>query len=115
MKTLAIRFQAMETVLIQQTETAFERMRGLLGRSLGEVQGLWIIPCNTIHTIGMKYPLDLVYLNKRNEIVKLVEDVDAWRFSGTLTAHSVVEFAAGFIQKHKLSLGDTLHYECINN
>lgn len=110
MKTQAIQFGSGQSIVVKQTQNAIERMRGLFGVSLSEVAGLWIIPCNSVHTIGMKYPLDLVYLDKQNQIVKLIENITAWRFSGTLAAHSVIEFAAGSIQQYGLSIGDKLKY-----
>ena len=46
---------------VMQTQGALERNRGLLGReALQPNQGLWITHCNSVHTIGMKYALDLV-------------------------------------------------------
>lgn len=79
-----------------RTESALERMRGLLGRSpLQGSEALWITPCNSVHSLFMGYPLDLVYLNRRLSVVKIIERMKPWRFSARPAAHSVIELAAG--------------------
>ena len=111
MKQLSFQAATGERLMLSQTETAVERMKGLLGKKLELLSGLWILPCNSIHTIGMRYPLDLVYLDKTTKIIKLVENIPAWRFSLSLSAHSVIEFNAGTIKRFDFQLGQTLDIE----
>lgn len=88
------------------TQTAWERNRGLLGRdSLQGQQGMWIIPCNSVHTIGMAYALDLVYLAKDLTVIKVVKNVKPWRMSGAIGAFSIVELAAGTADRLALEVG----------
>ena len=87
-----------------------ERMRGLLGRSgLGE--GVLVIRnCNAVHTIGMKFAIDLVFIDKANLIVRVVRGVPPWRFcvwGGWRAAH-VIESEAGRLDVGRLSVGDVL-------
>lgn len=72
-------------------------MRGLLGRQgLAPDQGLWIVPCNSIHMWGMRFAIDAVFLDKNLQIVDVVRDLKpgAWLWP-RWRAHSVVELAAG--------------------
>jgi len=101
------------TVLATHMEVAdssAKRNKGLLGReSLAVGAGLWIIPCESVHTFWMRFPIDLVYLDRKNRIRKLVSDVPAWRISGCIRAHSVVELPAGTI---RATLPDTSDELC---
>ena len=66
------------------------RTRGLLGRqSLAEGEGLWIVPCEAVHTFGMQFAIDLVFLDRRNVVRKVRSSVPPWRLSGCLRARSV--------------------------
>jgi uncharacterized membrane protein (UPF0127 family) len=93
-------------------ETFWARTKGLLGReSLPENEALWILRCNSIHTYFMKFPIDVVFVDKKMVVVdigtvkpgKLVLPV--WR------ARSVIEFKAGFVEKNKINKGDVLHVD----
>jgi uncharacterized protein len=86
-----------------------KRSKGLLGREgLGPGEGLWIIPCEAVHTFFMRFPIDLVYLDRKHRVKKTSANVPAWRFSGCLSAHSVLELPAGTIQKTNTERGDVL-------
>ena len=102
------------TVLASCLEVACsgaKRNKGLLGRKqLSEGEGLWIIPCEAIHTIGMQFPIDLVYLDNKHRIKKLRSNVTPWRFSACMTAHSVLELASGTICDTHTSIGDVLDF-----
>jgi hypothetical protein len=77
-------------------ETAPERMRGLLGRSEpGPDEGMWLQDCRVVHTIGMRFPIDLAYVDGAGRIRKLVHGLRPWRVSACLTARSVIELKSG--------------------
>jgi uncharacterized membrane protein (UPF0127 family) len=87
------------------------RTRGLLGRqSLGEGEGLWIVPCEAVHTIGMRFAIDLVFIDRRNVVRKVRSSVPPWRLSGSLRARSVLELAAGTLERTPVHPGDTLQF-----
>lgn len=91
---------------------AGNRRKGLLGRSsLPQGEGLWIVPCEAVHTFGMRFPIDLVYLDRRYRVVKTRSNVPAWRLSACIRAHSVVELPAGTIQESGTMPGDALSIE----
>jgi len=85
------------------------RLRGLLGkRSLLAQQGAVITPCCAIHTVGMAFAIDVVFVDRGGEIVYLVENLRPFRAAGEPGAHSVIELAAGSIQQHGLQIGQRL-------
>jgi len=86
-----------------------ERCRGLLGATgLAAGQGLWIRPCNSIHTFGMSFAIDVVYIDREHWVRKVVRNIPAWRISLCLMAHSVIEFPAGTIEHTGTQRGDHL-------
>ena len=88
-----------------------KRNKGLLGRKgLGPGEGLWIIPCESVHTFFMQFPIDLVYLDRNNRIKKLRSDVPPWRLSACFSAHSVLELASGTIRNTQTQPGDALEF-----
>ena len=96
---------------VMQTTSLWERTRGLLGRpALGVNQALWITPCNSVHSVGMGYALDLVYLNKQREVVKLVQGLRPLSASLALRAHSILELRAGGIARLSISEGDKVQW-----
>ena len=103
------------TILATQLEvagTGATRNKGLLGREcLLPGEGLWIVPCEAVHTFFMRFPIDLVYLDRKHEIKKVRSGVGAWRLSVCLTAHSVVELPAGTILETKTQRGDRVEFE----
>ncbi len=85
------------------------RRKGLLGRSgLAAGEGLWIVPCEAVHTFGMQFPIDLVYLDRKNRVVKTRSQVRPGRLSACLSAHSVVELPSGTVQSKAIKRGDLL-------
>lgn len=92
------------------TETFRERNKGLLG--VDELfDGLWIDPCNSIHMFFMRISIDVVYLDKLHRVCKLVSEVKPWQVSASLSAHSVLELAAGKIIEFDLKKGDQLVWQ----
>ncbi len=87
------------------------RSKGLLGRNgLGSGEGLWIVPCEAIHTIGMRFPIDLVYLDRKKRVKKVRSHVRPWRLSACLLAHSVLELPSGTVNRTQTRAGDKLEF-----
>jgi len=101
-----------QTLLADRLEvahTSAKRGKGLLGRKgLLHGEGLWIVPCESVHTIGMQFPIDLVYVDRKHRIRKLRSNVPPWRISACLSAHSVIELPAGTIRNTQSRTGDQL-------
>ena len=84
------------------------RLVGLLrDKTLEYGDGLWIKPCNSIHSIGMRFVFDAIFLDKNLRVVHLVHEMKPWRISKMVfSAHSVLELPAGLISQTATELGD---------
>lgn len=97
---------------IELAGTAARRNKGLLGRTgLQPGEGLWIVPCEAVHTFAMQFAIDLLYLDKALRVVKVRHAVRPGRISGALRAHSVLELPAGAIAATGTQRGDQLSFE----
>jgi uncharacterized protein len=106
-----LRTQSIVACCVEVADRGPARTRGLLGRqSLGEGEGLWIVPCEAVHTFGMRFAIDLVYIDRRNVVRKVRNSVPPGRLSGCLRAHSVLELAAGTLERTPVHPGDTLQF-----
>lgn len=87
-----------------------DRLKGLLGRSsLGAGNGMYLDPCNSIHTILMKFSIDLVFLDDSLRVVKIVRDVKPGRMVfGGAAARSVLELESGWFPEDAVRKGDCL-------
>ncbi len=83
---------------------------GLLGRKeLKKDEGLWIRPCGSVHTLLMRFPVDLIYLDSENHVVKTHTRLKPFKFSaGNRQTHSVLELPEGFLVRSHLAVGDRL-------
>ena len=88
------------------------RRRGLLKHtSLEAGDGLWIAPCEAVHSFGMKFTIDVIYLSKQKIVLKIRPNMVKRRISLCLRAHSVLELPAGMIAKTGTLVGDQLDFE----
>jgi len=106
-----------QTVLAASVEVADsgpKRSKGLLGRKgLAPGTGLWIVPCEAVHTFWMQFPIDLIYLDRNLVIKKIRNSVGPWRLSGCLSAHSVLELSPGTARETRAERGDKLEFSPI--
>jgi uncharacterized membrane protein (UPF0127 family) len=95
---------------LRPAHTHWTRLRGLLGtRTLPEGEGLWIRPCRQVHMFGMRYPIDVVFLDDAHCIVGLTSDLQPGRISPKVReATSVLELPAGTIARRGLATGTRL-------
>ena len=94
--------------------TSAERKTGLLKhRGLEQGHGLWIVPCEGIHTFFMKFAIDVVYIDRKKLVRKVVRQLTPWRLSLCLPAHSVIELPPGTIERTKTETGDQLEFEAV--
>jgi uncharacterized membrane protein (UPF0127 family) len=87
-----------------------KRMKGLLGRKKLEMgESLWLRPCNSIHTIGMKFPIDAVFMDRHNVVVRAREGLPPNRMTGLyVRAASVLELPAGTLAATDTRIGDRI-------
>ncbi|MGA3333679.1 MAG: DUF192 domain-containing protein [Terracidiphilus sp.] len=94
---------------LEAARTGPARRKGLLGREgLLPGEGLWIVPCESVHTFFMRFPIDLVYLDRKNCIRKVRSAVGPWRASACLAAHSILELPAGTVRETRTERWDTV-------
>ncbi len=98
---------------VQVADSFLSRLIGLLGRrSLQPDSGVWIVPANAIHTIGMLFSFDLVLIDKDFKVVGLRELVRPFSVTRpNLRAESVIELPAHSIFKSRTDIGDQLLIE----
>ena len=115
MRRLRIHNQSRDTLLADRAEiadTSKARKTGLLKHDrLENGEGLWINPCEGVHTAGMKFPIDVLFLDKRRKVVKIRAGMPRWRVAACLWAHSVVELPSGTAAATKTMAGDQLALE----
>jgi hypothetical protein len=92
---------------IRLARSSTERRRGLLGvDQLGNGEGLWIDPCEGVHTFGMRFAIDVVFLAGNHTVMKTVAMLQPRRMSVCWRAKSVLELPAGTIERCCLKPGD---------
>ncbi len=90
-------------------DTSAKRNVGLLRhKKLDPGDGLWIVPCESVHTFFMKFAIDLLYLDKKRRVRKVRQTVRPWRLSACLSAHSVLELPAGTAAATSTVKGDQI-------
>ena len=90
-------------------DTSIKRRTGLLKHTgLAPGEGLWIVPCEGIHTFAMKFTIDVVFLNRKNKILKIRPNMVRRRIALSLLAHSVLELPAGTLDETGTQRGDQL-------
>jgi uncharacterized membrane protein (UPF0127 family) len=92
--------------------TSMRRLFGLLGRSgLDAGEGLWIKPSSGVHTVGMRFPIDVVGLDRKGTVLKLWNSLAPFRLTSvSIKMHSVIEMRAGQIVESGIRVGDSLQF-----
>jgi uncharacterized membrane protein (UPF0127 family) len=104
------------TVLAERAElanTPSKRIKGLLGRTgLGQGQGMIIAPCSSIHTLFMKFAIDVIFLDRGMSVVGLAHSLPKNRlFGALLKGRQVIELPPGILKSTCTELGDKISLE----
>jgi uncharacterized protein len=92
--------------------TSQERRTGLLKHeSLDEGEGLYIAPCEAVHTFFMRFAIDVLYLDRNRKVLKIRQALGPWRISACLRAYGVLELPAGTTAATGTLPGDQLAFE----
>ncbi len=90
--------------------THWTRFRGLMATDAARFrkgQGLWISPSRGVHTFAMRFPIDVVYLDRERTVIYLEEELKPWRVAAIrIQATSVLELPTGTIRDSQTTLGD---------
>jgi len=95
---------------VTPADTTFSRLKGLIGKLRLKVdEGLWVVPSCGIHTMGVLFPLDLIYVNDDHQVVHVIEHFPRFRISPLKTqATSVLELPTHTIYTSQTQPGDQL-------
>lgn len=102
---------------VRKADNFLTRLVGLLKRTqLGPEEALWLIPSKGIHTIGMKFPIDVLFLDKNNKVLAMVSGLLPFRISSVnLKSYSVLELTKGTIKKSHTEVGDDLEISLVES
>ena len=90
-------------------DSPLPRMRGLLGkRDLPSDEGVLLKPAGSVHTFFMRFPIDIVFLDRDGRVLRIAESVRPWRTAGARGAKAVLELRAGECARRRLLTGDLL-------
>jgi uncharacterized protein len=93
-------------------DTHWSRLRGLLGLSAGDFGngcGLWIVPCRGVHTLGMGFAIDAVYLDRGMNVIHVESELRPWRFAAVrANAASVLELPCRTALETGTAVGDRI-------
>lgn len=97
---------------VAKASSFYQRARGLLWRpALTPQQALWIERCDSIHTVGMGYAIDAVFLDAGGRVLRVCEEVRPWRFRLCAKAAAVLELQAGRARALGIAPGQVLGHE----
>ncbi len=91
---------------VRIADSFVSRALGLLvGAPLGPAEALLIEPCSSVHTFGMRYPIDVVFIDRDARIVRVCPEVRAGRIRLAPGARAALELRAGAAARHGLAPG----------
>ncbi len=116
MPVIEVRNATRQSVLggrVRVAATHWTRLRGMLGRPEPQPgEGLLIVPCRGVHMYGMKYPLDVVFLDREGTVVDLRPELRPGRRTGFIKgSHYALEIPTGTIQASGTRAGDRLVWQ----
>jgi len=111
MKTVSLKTVEGEVVCERclVADSPWSRMRGLLGRrGLESGEGLLLRPAGSVHTFFMRFPIDVVFLSRDGEVLKVAPALPAWRTAAARRAKAVLELAADEAERREIRVGTRL-------
>jgi uncharacterized protein len=92
--------------------THWSRLRGLMGRNVASFpagNGLWIIPSRGVHTLAMRFPIDVLYLDRDKHVVHVEENLKPWRVAKvSIQTASVLELPGNTLKSSGTAVGDEI-------
>ena len=98
---------------VWKADSFWARFRGLLGRTgLDPGEGLWLLPCQQVHMLGMKFPLSIWFIDEKGRVCDLIDDLKPWKISPRVSrAVSILEFPKEWGKATGTLPGDELKWE----
>ena len=104
---------------LRRADTHLSRLVGLMGTppgSLSSGKGLWIVPCHGVHTFGMRYAIDLVYLDQQLQVIHTEENIRPWRVAPVrMESATVLELPSHTIYQTGTCIGDRIEISFTRN
>jgi uncharacterized membrane protein (UPF0127 family) len=93
-----------------EARSFWSRLQGLLGvKSIQAGEGLLIVPCRSVHTFFMQFPIDVCFLSPDGVVVHLIPNLKPFRLTGLVWGASMtLEASVGWIRDHQVREGDQL-------
>lgn len=98
--------------VVKAADSIIDKMIGLIGtKGLVPGTGLWIRDCNSIHTCFMRYSIDVIFLDSKFKILKIVDDVAPFSVVfGGWRSRSVIEFQTGWLPLKNIKQGNFVQF-----
>ena len=104
--------QAYLATSLSVADTHWTRLRGLLGLRSSDFRngcGLWIVPCHGVHTLAMRFPIDVAYLDQDRIVIHIERELRPWRFAPVrMQAASVLELPSQVLSETGTEMGDKI-------
>ena len=104
---------------LRVADTHWMRLKGLIGTRVDDFscgQGLWIVPCQGVHTMLMQFPIDVLYLDENNIVLHVEENVRPWRLTPIRTrASSVLELPGRTLFSSGTEVGDEIEIRPVDS
>ncbi len=102
-----------DQLLADQVEVAasfYQRTKGLLGRAgMEKGEGLYITQCSSIHTFFMRFPIDILFLDRERKVTKVISELKPFRVAfGARRTVGVLELPEGTVDKNRCEIGDLI-------
>ena len=95
---------------VEVAVTRRARRKGLLGRAgLAPFSALVLAPCAAVHTMFMRFAIDVIFVDSKGRAVHVVPGLAPWRAAMALFAHAVIELPAGTLASREVAVGDSLY------
>ena len=112
---MKVRNKTKNTTVVEKAimaDTFWHRLIGLMGKSeLGDNSGIILTPCNSVHTLFMRFPIDVIFLNNKLEILLIKQNLQPWSISPIVArAKYVLEVNAGRALASLTEVGDTIAF-----
>ena len=86
------------------------RRKGLLGRAgLAPFSALVLAPCPAVHTLFMRFAIDVLFVDRDGRVVHIVQALAPWRAAMSSSAHAAIELPAGTLESRDVAVGDSLY------
>ena len=94
---------------VTAADTHLARLKGLLGVRLKSDEGIWMTPSQGVHTIGVRFAIDLVYLDANHRVIETIESFGTFRIAPLrMKCASVLELPTRTIYSSQTQVGDEL-------